>query len=174
MSTPTTTAASVDTSPAAVSLISAALENMGGDNAIDETRTLFLGDLPLSTTAPQLTDLFPALDITHIELKIVNSGESRTCYAFITFGSADQAQLAMDKYEDTTAVFPDGTAVRVCWAKRNSRIHISNLDENTTEADLIGLYSKFGTFHQHEPILVIKKQSTNPQSPNQVVCYGVM
>jgi hypothetical protein len=57
--------------------------------------------------------------------------------------TSDNAQQGIDKYEGNQALFPDGTVVRVGWAKRNSRLHVSNLDENTTEKDLIELFSRY-------------------------------
>ena len=61
---------------------------------------------------------------------------------FIFFCSIESAQLGIDKYEGSQAFFADGTLVRVGWAKRNSRLHVSNLDENTTERDLIDLFTR--------------------------------
>ena len=56
--------------------------------------------------------------------------------------TTEHAQLGIDKYDGNPAHFPDGTVVRVGWAKRNSRLHVSNLDENTTEKDLIELFTR--------------------------------
>ena len=112
------------------------------DHAIDESRTLFLGDLPPNATVEQISALFPELQVSHVEIKIINSTKGTLCYSFISFANADYCQRAFDKYDGKQALFPDGTVVRIGWAKRNSRLHVSNLDENTTEKDLIDLFTK--------------------------------
>lgn len=58
------------------------------DHAIDESNTLFLGDLPPSATAQQISDLFPDFEVSHVEIKIINSVKGSLCYAFVTFASA--------------------------------------------------------------------------------------
>jgi RNA recognition motif-containing protein len=154
---------SSDSSPTINSCSIEALE----DHAIDESNTLFLGDLPPSATAQQISDLFPDFEVSHVEIKIINSVKGSLCYAFVTFATAgnsiahntfvralrkspnpsstfstEYAQQGIEKYDSNQALFPDGTVVRVGWAKRNSRLHVSNLDENTTEKDLIELFSR--------------------------------
>ena len=122
-------------------LSSSSLES-NEDHAIDESRTLFLGDLPSSATVKQISDLFPELQVSHVEIKIINSTKGTLCYSFVSFCSAECCQMAFDKYDGNQAIFPDGSVVRVGWAKRNSRLHVSNLDENTTEKDLVDLFTK--------------------------------
>jgi RNA recognition motif-containing protein len=113
------------------------------EHAIDESRTLFLGDLPSSATVEQISALFLDLQVSHVEIKIINSTKGTLCYSFVSFANADFCQRAFDKYDGNQAIFPDGSIVRVGWAKRNSRLHVSNLDENTTEKDLVDLFTKY-------------------------------
>ena len=58
------------------------------DSAIDESNTLFLGDLPPSATAQQISNLFPDFEVSHVEIKIINSVKGSLCYAFVTFATA--------------------------------------------------------------------------------------
>jgi RNA recognition motif-containing protein len=118
----------------------------GEDHAIDESRTLFLGDLPATATVEQISHLFPEMQVSHVEIKIINSTKGTLCYSFVSFTNAESCQRAFDKYDGNQALFPDGTVVRVGWAKRNSRLHVSNLDENTTEKDLMDLFTKYVEF----------------------------
>lgn len=115
----------------------------GEDHAIDESRTLFLGDLPSTATVEQISHLFPEMQVSHVEIKIINSTKGTLCYSFVSFANAESCQRAFEKYDGNQALFPDGTVVRVGWAKRNSRLHVSNLDENTTEKDLVDLFTKW-------------------------------
>jgi RNA recognition motif. (a.k.a. RRM, RBD, or RNP domain) len=75
---------SSDSSPTINSCSIDALE----DHAIDESNTLFLGDLPPSATAQQISDLFPDFEVSHVEIKIINSVKGSLCYAFVTFATA--------------------------------------------------------------------------------------
>lgn len=58
------------------------------DHTIDESSTLFLGDLPSSATAQQIFVLFPEIEVKHVEIKIINISQGSLCYAFVTFATA--------------------------------------------------------------------------------------
>ena len=163
---------SLDSSPT-TTVDTIAVDSIEGHN-IDESRTLFLGDLPITSTAQQVTDIFVGLEICLVDIKVINCSKGALCYAFVTFPNTENAQKAVDMYATVPCMLPDGTRIRVGWAKRNSRLHISNLDHNTTELDIDNLFSKFGSFSAQEPILIIKKPSVNPLNPNQIVCYVVI
>jgi MinD superfamily P-loop ATPase len=56
------------------------------DSIIDESKTLFLGDLQPNTkeAAELVTALFPSSDVSHIDVKVVNSNKGCLCYAFVS------------------------------------------------------------------------------------------
>lgn len=77
------TYSSIDSSPA----IHQSSVESSEDHAIDESNTLFLGDLPTSATAQQISDLFPNFEVSHVEIKIINGVRGSLCYAFVTFAT---------------------------------------------------------------------------------------
>jgi RNA recognition motif-containing protein len=77
----------VYTSDSSPTTTSHSIEN-SEEHTIDESNTLFLGDLPPSATAMQIANLFPDFEVAHVEIKIINSAKGSLCYAFVTFGSA--------------------------------------------------------------------------------------
>ena len=85
---------SVDSSP----ISSSSSTEMGEDHAIDESKTLFLGDLPSSTTAQQIFGLFPEIEVSHVEIKIINSLKGSFCYAFVTFSTAGTPDNIVHKF----------------------------------------------------------------------------
>lgn len=85
---------SVDSSRTA----SSSSTEMGEDHAIDESKTLFLGDLPSSTTAQQIFGLFPEIEVSHVEIKIINSEKGSFCYAFVTFATAGTPDDILQKF----------------------------------------------------------------------------
>ena len=143
-----------------------------------DERTIFVGDIPLLTTIADLQELFNGLSFKHTEIKVINGQTAKgpVVYAFITFSTVQVAELAIAKVKDTmTVTFADGTVARVGWAARNCRLHVSNLDQSTTEADLVGLYAKYGRLSETDPVVIIKKPSNNPLLSNsQIICYGVV
>ena len=80
---------SLDNSP---TINSSSIET-SDDHAIDESNTLFLGDLPPSATALQISELFADLEVSHVEIKIVNSVKGSLCYAFVTFATPGELLL---------------------------------------------------------------------------------
>lgn len=91
---------SSDSSPTINSCSIEALE----DHAIDESNTLFLGDLPPSATAQQISDLFPDFEVSHVEIKIINSVKGSLCYAFVTFATAGNT-FTHNKFSTTSRNF---------------------------------------------------------------------
>jgi RNA recognition motif-containing protein len=85
------------TSNSSPTTTSHSLEN-SEEHTIDESNTLFLGDLPPSATAAQISDLFPDFEVTHVEIKIINSAKGSLCYAFVTFASAGMNTYTMYIY----------------------------------------------------------------------------
>ena len=141
----------------------------------DDERTLCISEVPNNTTITTLQNIFPGLTFAHADIKIVNGMKGSVCVAFITFLTSEDADAASGLFRDTdTVTFPDGTISKVGWTKQNTRLHVSNLDSETTEADLIDLFAKYGKMVEIDPILVIKKPSQNPVKPNQICCYGVI
>ena len=142
----------------------------------DDERTLFINDVPNSTTVATLQAMFPGLPFAHADIRIVHGLNAQSmCMAYITFLNSEDADTAGDLFRDTDMLtFPDGSISRVGWSKQNTRLHVSNLDSETTESDLKDLFSKYGKMVEIDPILVIKKPSQNPVKPNQICCYGVI
>ena len=119
--------------------------------------------------------MFPGLPFAHADIKIVNGLKDSLCMAYITFLSTEDADAAGHLFQETDMLtFPDGTISKIGWSKQNTRLHVSNLDSETTEADLMELFSKYGKLMEIDPILVIKSPSKNPVKPNQICCYGVI
>ena len=110
------------------------------NNEYDE-RSIFLGDIPPGTMVSDLEAIFVDLPFFSTEIKVINGAKGSVAYAFITFISVEVAQIAIDKFKECV-VFPCGTQARMGWAKRNCRLHVSNLDQNTVEEDLVGLFAK--------------------------------
>ena len=106
-----------------------------------DERSVFLGDIPIGTTISDLEAIFVDLPFHSTEIKVINGAKGAVAYAFITFVSVEVATMAIDKFKNGVE-FPCGTQSRVGWAKRNCRLHVSNLDQNTVEEDLVGLFAK--------------------------------
>lgn len=120
--------------------------------------------------------MFPGLTFAHADIKIVNGLKGNLCMAYITFLTSEDADAAGHIFRETDdmVTFPDGTISKIGWSKQNTRLHVSNLDSETTEADLMDYFTKYGKLVENDSILVIKKPSLNPMKTNQMCCYGVV
>lgn len=80
-----------------------------------------------------------------MNVKVINGAKGAVAYAFVTFPTVATCEeaIAMCASNNMVVVFPDGTQARVGFAQRNCRLHISNLDFETSEGDLITLFSKY-------------------------------
>ena len=147
------------------------------DSKTGDERSIFLGDIPVSTTVSDLQNIFKEFPISDVNVKVINSAKGgAVAYAFVTFPTVTTCEeaVAMCKANNMVVVFPDGTCARVGFAQRNTRLHISNLDHSTCEEDLITLYSKYGKLADVDPVLIMKRSSSNPLNRFQTVCYGVV
>ena len=115
------------------------------DSKTGDERSIFLGDIPVSTTVSELQSIFKDFPISDVNVKVINGAKGAVAYAFITFPTVATCEdaVAMCKSNNMVVVFPDGTQARVGYAQRNTRLHISNLDFETCEEDLITLFSKY-------------------------------
>ena len=79
------------------------------DHAIDESRTLFLGDLPSSATVEQISALFVDLQVSHVEIKIINSTKGTLCsrssaLRMLTSANVHLTSMMVTKQSSQTAV----------------------------------------------------------------------
>jgi RNA recognition motif-containing protein len=85
---------------------------------IDITRTLFVGDLSVFCTEPQLRQLFQQYGIIDdIRLKKTTANETRLGYGFIQFIDRENAQNAM---QNLNGMMFHGRVMRINWATPKS------------------------------------------------------
>lgn len=112
----------------------------------DEERTLFVGDLPADCSPSEVSGLFSSFErpIADVQIKTIRHSTSPFSYAFVKFGerkdAAEVFEMATGRGSTPVAALSlRGCAVRLGWARRNRRLHISNCKSEARGSDALTL-----------------------------------
>ena len=137
---------------------------------LDE-RTLCVCFAPGVTTlsASGVQELFPLYVVSNVEIK--QDTVKQQLSAYVSFQTAADAVEALAGCKHGLVTFADGTQARVILSSRNTTLHVSNLDLNTTDEAFAALFARFMPVDEPPPTL-LRKPSNNV--PGQTVCYGTV
>jgi RNA recognition motif-containing protein len=130
------------------------IESTSMNNAIHEGtdlvvgNDLFIGDLARDVTEHDLQVAFqPFGNIKELIIKRAKMTKVSLCYGFVKYSTHESAQTALSTMHGSQI---NGKDIRVSWAQRNARIHVSNLDSSVTTLELIAEFKKFGQLHEDD------------------------